>query len=356
MNRDQPYNDLPLLPPSVELETASVLKKAISANRLLAELKGAVKSIPNQSILVDGIVLQEAKLSSEIENILTTNDELYRAAADEKLATDPHAKEVLRYRQALWHGVKSLKKKPLATNLFIEIAEIIKNKNIGIRRVPGTKIANSKGQVIYTPPEGESVIRDKLSNLEKFLHAEDGIDPLIKLAVLHYQFEAIHPFVDGNGRTGRIINVLFLVEMGLLDTPILFLSHHILRTKSSYYAGLRGVTEKGDWITWVFYMLEAIETTALETHQKANNILSAMEKAKNLVQDKAPKIYSKDLIEIIFQNPYCKIRFLEKAGLAKRQTAAAYLQTLEKIGILSSVKVGREQYYINKRLVKILSK
>jgi len=356
MNPNQPYNDLPLLPPSAKLENIAILRKAITANKALAELKGAVKSIPNQGILVNGIVLQEARLSSEIENIVTTNDELYRAAADEKLAANPHAKEVLLYRQALWHGFNSLKKKPLATNLFVEIAEIIKGKNIGIRKVPGTKIANSKGEVIYTPPEGESIIRDKLSNLEKFLHAEDNIDPLIKMAALHYQFEAIHPFVDGNGRTGRIINILFLVEKGLLDSPILFLSHYILRTKPSYYTGLRNVTEKDAWIDWVMYILEAIETTALETQQRVNNILAAMENARKLVQQKAPKIYSKDLIEIIFQNPYCKIRFLEEEGLAKRQTAATYLQTLEDLGLLHSTKIGLEKYYINKQLIKILSK
>lgn len=356
MKPDQPYNELPPLPPLTDLETSAALKKAIAANRHLAELKGLVNSIPNQSILIDGIVLQEAKLSSEIENIVTTNDELYRAAADEKLATNPHAKEVLRYRQALWYGVKSLKKKPLATNLFIEIAEIIKGKNIGIRRVPGTKIASSKGETIYTPPTGESIIRDKLGNLEKFLHAEDGIDPLIKLAAIHYQFEAIHPFVDGNGRTVRIINILFLVEKGLLDSPILFLSHYILRNKTAYYTGLRGITEKGDWNTWVLYMLEAIEATALDTIHKANSILAAIEKTQQLVQTKAKKIYSKDLIEVIFQHPYCKIKFLETADIAKRQTAAVYLQTLEKIGVLESIKVGREIYYINKNLVKILSK
>jgi Fic family protein len=200
------------------------------------------------------------------------------------------------------------------------------------------------------------VIRDKLSNLEKFLHAEDEIDPLIKLATLHYQFEAIHPFVDGNGRTGRIINILFLVEKGLLDTPILFLSHYILRTKSSYYKGLRSVTESKAWIDWVMYMLEAIETTALETKQRVTNILTAMDTAKELVKAKAPKIYSKDLIETIFEHPYCKIRFLEQAGIAMRQTAATYLKTLEKIGLLRNVKIGREQYYINDELVKALSK
>lgn len=264
--------------------------------------------------------------------------------------------EVLLYRQALWHGFNSLNKKPLATNLFIEIAEIIKGKNMGIRRVPGTKIANSKREVIYTPPEGESVIRDKLSNLEKFLHADDGIDSLIKLAALHYQFEAIHPFVDGNGRTGRIINILFLAEKGLLDTPILFLSHYILRTKAAYYAGLRNVTEKNAWVDWVMYMLEAIETTALETQQRVTGINTAMDKAKELVKANAPKIYSKDLIEVIFEHPYCKIRFLEEAGIAKRQTAAVYLQTLEKLGLLQSVKMGLEKYYINKNIMKILSK
>lgn len=355
MNPNQPYNDLPFLPPTVELDNIAILKKAITANKALAELKGAVKSIPNQGILVNGIILQEARLSSEIENIVTTNDELYRAAADEKLTDNPHAKEVLLYRQALWHGFNSLKKKPLATNLFVEIAKIIKGKDIGIRKVPGTKIANAKGEVIYTPPEGESIIRDKLSNLEKFLHAEDNIDPLIKMAVLHYQFEAIHPFVDGNGRTGRIINILFLVEKGLLDSPILFLSHYILRTKPSYYTGLRNVTEKAAWIEWVMYILEAIEITALETQQRVNNILAAMDNAQKLVQQQAPKVYSKDLIEIIFQNPYCKIRFLEEAGLAKRQTAATYLQTLENLGLLHSIKIGLEKYYINKSLMKILS-
>lgn len=201
----------------------------------------------------------------------------------------------------------------------------------------------------------ESIILDKLSNLERFIHAEDGIDPLIKLAVVHYQFEAIHPFVDGNGRTGRIINILFLIEKKLLKTPVLFLSNYILRTKSSYYAGLRNVTEKGDWNNWILYILQAIETTAIETQSIIHAILKSMEKTTELVQSKAPKIYSKDLIEIIFKNPYCKIRFLEDAKLAKRQTAANYLKTLEKLGIFRSIRIGRELYYINKDLFKILS-
>jgi Fic family protein len=355
MIRNKPFNDLPLLPPSVNLEATKILKKAITANRALAELNGLANAIPNADVLVNGIVLQEARLSSEIENIVTTSDELYRAAADEKLATDPQAKEVLCYRQALWHGFEKIKKKPLSTNLFIEIVSIIKNVDIGIRRVPGTTIANSKTkEIIYTPPEGESIIREKLANLEQFMHAEDDIDPLIKLVVMHYQFEAIHPFTDGNGRTGRIVNILFLVEKELLNKPILFLSHYILKTKSAYYEGLRNVTEKNAWEEWILYMLNAIEITAGETRNKIITILDAMEKMQKIIQTKVPKIYSKDLIEVLFQNPYCKGQFLENAGIAKRQTAANYLQTLEEIGLLQKLKKGKENYYINKKLVEIL--
>jgi Fic family protein len=354
-DRNRPYNDLPLLPPAVELETPAILKKAIAAKRVLAELKGLAKLIPNQGILINGIVLQEARLSSEIENILTTNDELYKAAADERLSTDLHTKEVLRYREALWHGFQALEHRPLATNLCIEIAGIIKQSNMDIRRVPGTKIANGRGEVIYTPPEGEAVIRDKLSNLERFLHAEDNLDPLVKLAVLHYQFEAIHPFADGNGRTGRILNILFLVEQGLLDIPVLYLSHYIIHHKSAYYEGLRRVTENQDWINWVAYMLDAVETTARQTQERVLRIWGLMQEAQELVSKQAPKIYSKDLIEMVFMHPYCKIRFLEDQGIAKRQTASAYLQTLESLGLLRSRKMGREMYYINERLFQVLT-
>lgn len=355
MDKNQPYNELPLLPPKVDLDHPRILHKAINANRRLAELKGAVLSIPNQNILVNGIVLQEARLSSEIENIVTTNDELYRAAADESLTKDPQAKEILRYRQALWHGLEVLKSKPLSTNLFIEIVSIIKESKMSVRKVPGTKIA-SQNEVIYIPPEGESIIRDKLSNLEKFIHAEDNIDLLIKLAIMHYQFEAIHPFTDGNGRTGRIINILYLVEKGLLDNPILFLSHYILKTKSQYYQYLREVTEKAAWIEWICYMLEAIETTAKETQSRVMNILNAMDEVTALVKDRASQIYSKDLIETIFMHPYSKVQFIVEAGIVKRQTAAAYLKQLEELGVLRGERVGKEQYYMNTNLIHILSK
>lgn len=350
----KPYNDLPLLPPNTDLEDPTILKRAIAANRSLAELKGAVLSMPSHNVLINGIVLQEARLSSEIENIVTTNDVLYRAEADEKSAKDPHAKEVLHYREALWHGVNTLKSKPLTTNLFSEIVSLIKKREMTIRKVPGTTIKGSTGTV-YTPPEGEAVIRDKLKNLEDFIHAEDDIDPLIKLAIIHYQFEAIHPFHDGNGRTGRIINILYLIEKGLLDFPILFLSRYILRTRPEYYQNLRNVTEKQDWQTWITYILQAIQVTAEETQAQVKQVLEAMDRAKEVVSEKAPKIYSKDLIEVIFSHPYTKISALEEAGIAKREAASRYLKVLEELAILKSEKAGRDMYYINTDLVQILS-
>ena len=249
----------------------------------------------------------------------------------------------------------ALKHRPLATNLFVEIAGIIKQSDIGIRRAPGTKIANSLGEVIYTPPEGEAVIGDKLANLERFIHAEDELDPLVKLAVIHYQFEAIHPFVDGNGRTGRILNILYLVEKGLLEIPVLYLSHYIIQHKSAYYDGLRRVTEEGEWHAWVTYILDAVETTARLTQARVLHILDLMKEAQILVSTNAPKIYSKDLIEAVFMHPYCKIRFLEDRGIAKRQTASNYLQALEKMGLLKGRKIGRELYYINERLFLALT-
>jgi Fic family protein len=354
-HRDKPYNDLPLLPPPVELETRAVLKKAIAAARELAELKGAGDVIPNQAILINGIVLQEARLSSEIENIVTTNDELYQAASEDLFNAGPHTKEVLRYREALWHGFHGLNVRPLSTNLFVDLVRIIKQTDIGIRRVPGTKIANSAGDVIYTPPEGESRLRDLLANLERFIHADDGMEPLVKLAVMHYQFEAIHPFTDGNGRAGRILNILFLVEGGLLDLPVLYLSHYIIRSKAAYYEGLRRVTEEGAWEDWVLYMLDAIEATARQTRERIFRIRDLMEETQRLARERAGTAYSKDLIELIFEHPYCKIRFVERAGLAKRQTASEYLRKLESIGLLRGARAGREVYYINNALLKVLS-
>lgn len=355
-DRDKPYNDLPFLPPISELETKATLKRAIAASRAIADLRGMSKRVPNPRMMIDAIVLQEAKMSSEIENIVTTSDELYRAAADMDGMLDGHTKEVLRYRQAIWYGYEEVANRPLTTKMFVEIAQIIKQIDIDVRKTTGTKLSGANGEIIYTPPEGEQIIRDKLANLEKFIHDNKEIDPLIRLSAMHYQFEAIHPFVDGNGRTGRIVNILFLVEQGLLDMPVLFLSKYILENKSAYYEGLRSVTEEGKWEEWVLYMLEGIEITAKRTCAQIEQILALMDEVKNTINDKAKKIYSKELLETVFMHPYCKIKFLEKSGIAKRQTASEYLKNLADTGVLRAQKIGREIYYINDALIKILAK
>jgi Fic family protein len=354
-DRAQPFNDLPLLPPAVELESKVVLKQAITANRVLANLRGLAAQIPNQAVLISSIVLQEARLSSEIENIVTTNDELYRADADADGNTDAHTKEVLRYREALYHGFDALKTRPLATNLFIEIAQRIKQIEFDVLALPGTALKNGRGEVVYTPPVGEAVIRDKLANLEKFIHAEDDLDPLLKMAVMHYQFEAIHPFPDGNGRTGRILNLLFLVDKGLLDIPVLFLSRYIIANKADYYDGLRRVTELQEWENWLLFMLRAVESTAQQTFDQVTRIRNLMEEVRERVQREAPGVYSKDLVEVIFRHPYTKIQFVVDAGIAKRQTASGYLQALAKLGVLRESKHGREKYYINDALFSELA-
>jgi Fic family protein len=349
-DRLQPFNALPLLPPAIELESKAVLKQAISANRVLANLRGLAAQIPNQDVLISSIVLQEARLSSEIENIVTTNDELYRADADADGKADAHTKEVLRYREALYLGLEALKTRPLATNLFIEIAQRIKQIEFGVRVVPGTALKNNVGEVIYTPPVGEAVIREKLANLEGFIHGDDDLDPLLKMAVMHYQFEAIHPFADGNGRTGRILNLLFLVDKGLLDSPVLFLSRYFIANRAGYYDGLRQVTESRDWENWLLFMLRAVESTAQQTFDQVMRIRALMERVRERVQREAPNVYSKDLVEVIFRHPYTKIQFVVDAGIAKRQTASGYLQVLAKLGVLRESRHGREKYYINDAL------
>ena len=357
-DRSLPYNNLPLIPPyGVELETKAVLKQAIAANRALAELKGAGDSIPNQSVLVRLIGLQEAKLSSEIENIVTTNDELYRAFADNGGRTDSHTKEVLSYNTALWQGYDSLKAgRPLSTSLFEELVRTIKRNDAGVRETPGTRIVTGDGEAVYTPPEGELLLKDKLANLEQFIHADDGLDPLVKLAVLHYQFDAIHPFSDGNGRTGRILNILYLVEVGLLDIPILYLSRYIINHKSDYYTGLRCVTEESRWVEWILFMLRAVEETARIAHMLIVDIRALMQATTEKVRTELPKIYSKDLIEVLFSHPYCKSRFLEQSRIAQRQTASRYLKELSRIGVLAPpLEVGRESYYLNVSFYKLLT-
>ncbi len=354
-----PYNDLPTLPPEADIETGPILKKTIAAGRALAELKGIGETIPDQSILVNSLILQEAKASSEIENVITTNDALFRAFTAQTGQTDPATKEVLRYREALWEGFTGLHERPvLTTNLFIKIVQTIKENEAGIRKTTGTTVSNeSTGEVIYTPPEGESIIRDQLKNLEDYVHSEDDIDPLIKLSLFHYQFEAIHPFIDGNGRAGRILNILFLVFKKLLDLPVLYLSKYLIENKREYYRLLRNVTEQYEWEPWILYMLEAIENTALYTRNKILDIRELMSGTLGFAMRKLPKrVYSKELIELLFRQPYTKGQFLVDAGIAKRQTAAEYLKELEKIGILKSHKTGKENLYLNIKLFELLSK
>lgn len=355
---DKPYNDLPKLPPKLDLESPAVLKKAISANRELAELKGKAGVIPNQGILINSLILKEAKASSEIENVVTTNDKLYEAFSAGDKNYDPQTKEVLRYRQALWAGFNQLKERPLSTNLFIDIVQTIKRNESGIRDTPGTVIANpNTNKIIYWPPEGKELIRDLLGNLETFIHSdEDDLDPLIKMAVIHYQFEAIHPFDDGNGRTGRIINILYVVLEELLTLPVLYMSSYIINRKADYYRLLRKVTEERDWESWILFMLEAVERTSRETTAKIEAISELLEQTISEAKAKLPdRVYSKELIELLFEQPYCKIKFLVDKGIAQRQTAGEYLNELEKIGILRSKKPGREKLYLNTALYDLLS-
>jgi Fic family protein len=353
---DKPYNYLPPLPPDAEIETPAVLKSAIAANRSLAELKGKSESLPNPSILINSIVLQEAKSSSEIENVVTTNDKLFTALSADDSRVDLQTKEVLRYRQALWKGVEHIENHPLSTDLFIRLMQIIKETDAGIRTEPGTVIANpNTRKIIYWPPEGEELIRNLLVNLEDYIRAEDGVDPLIKMAVMHYQFEAIHPFDDGNGRTGRLLNILYLMKKELLLHPVLYLSNAIINQKQDYYNLLRGVTEQQEWEPWILFMLNAVEKTSSATMARIGQILDLLNETLELAKEKLPnRVYSKELIELLFEQPYCKVKYLVDRGIAKRQTAAEYLRELEDAGILRSKQVGRENLFVNIKLYDLL--
>ena len=354
-DRKIPYNDLPLLPPKADTETKQILRKTISAGRALAQLNGTLLNLPNPTLFIDTIYLQEAKASSEVENIITTNDELYKSlVADrktEKLAT----KEVLSYKEALWLGLEELKIKPLiTTNLCVKIVQCIKQNNASIRNTPGTKLSNTEGEIIYTPPSGEQVIREKLANLEKFINEDETIDPLIKMAILHYQFEAIHPFSDGNGRTGRILLLLYLKLSGLLNTPAIYLSEYIIKNKIEYYRCLKDVTEKNEWEDYILYMLDMIEETANKGLKRLNKITLAMEETATEIKKKLPKVYSKDLIEVLFRLPYTKRQHLIEENIGNLKTVGNYLIALEENGFLKSEKVGKEKLYLNQKLLEIL--
>jgi len=355
-NPNQPYNDLPLLPPRQELETRAIWKLCTEARVALAELKQVGEAIPNQAMLINTIPLLEAQASSEIENIVTTTDRLFRFADNVGNQTDAATKEALRYRTALYQGSQTIQQRPVNTNLAVELCRIIKDTQLDIRRVPGTKLANDQtGEVIYTPPEGESLLRDKLSNWERFLHDQEELDPLVRMAVGHYQFEAIHPFTDGNGRTGRILNILYLVEQGLLTLPVLYLSRYIIQHKSDYYRLLLHVTKDEDWHSWLIFMLNAIIDTANWTTTKIHTVRELLEHTVNYVRQREPGLYSHELIDQIFIQPYCRIGNLVQAGIGHRETASNYLKKLCEISVLEEIKMGREKLFLHPKLLRILA-
>lgn len=356
-DKSKPFNNLPLLPPKADLETKEILTKTIKASRALAQLNGAIRNLPNPSLFLDTLHLQEAKASSEIENIITTNDDLYRAVVADKKFDNLATKEVISYKEAIWLGFRSLEKKPfITTNLCIDIVQCIKQNTAGIRTTPGTTLSNTKGEIIYTPPSGEDVIREKMTNLETFINSNDTIDPLIKMAISHYQFEAIHPFSDGNGRTGRILLLLQLKLEQLLDIPALFLSEYIIKHKDKYYKGLRAVTERNDWSVFIIYMLDMVEKTAIKGLDRLESIIQLMESTGQEIKEKLPKVYSKDLVEVIFKLPYTKRQNLIDAGLGTPKTVGNYLIELEKKGFLKSIRVGKEKLYLNEGLMNVLEK
>lgn len=350
----QPYNQLPHLPPLVDIETKPILKSCIEGRAMLAELKQAIKLLPNPSMLINIIPLLEAKASSEIENIVTTTDRLFRYA-DQESRADPATKEALRYRTALLQGYKGLQSRPFTMSLCVSICQALRGIDLDIRSTPGTKLINDlSGEVIYTPPEGKALLMELLKNIDDYLRADNGVDPLIKMAVMHYQFEAIHPFTDGNGRTGRILNLLYLLETQLLELPCLYLSGYIIKHKSGYYEFLRSVTSKGEWEPWVLYMLTAVEKTARWTLQKVHAILRVFHETIEKVRVEAPEVYSRELIEVLFTQPYCRIINVVEAGIAKRETASKYLKRLARLGLLHEVEEGKEKLFLNRSLLKVL--
>ena len=356
-NAEFPYNDLPALPPPVDqIETHQILKRCINARVALAELKQAAELIPNSAVLVNALPLLEARASSEIENIVTTTDKLFEFADIAEDRADAATKEALRYRTALYEGTKMVQRRMLSTDMAIQICSTIKGLELDIRSEPGTTLRNRmSGTTIYTPPVGQKLLIEMLDNWADFMHRNTDIDPLVRMAVQHYQFEAIHPFADGNGRTGRILNILFLVEHGWLDSPILYLSRYIIQNKASYYRLLAKVTSEQDWAPWILFILSGVEETCTWTTDKIKSIRELMEHTGQFVQKRLPKIYSWELVELLFKQPYCRIGNLVDTGIAKRQTASVYLKLLCELGVLREIKSGRENIFVHPKYIELLS-
>lgn len=352
---DKPYNDLPRLPPQADVETRAVLKQCITARAALGELKQAALRIPNQGMLINTLPLLEARASSEIENIVTTTDKLFRNVGSEDHA-DPATKEALRYGRALFEGFKTLNEHPLSTRTAERICSTIKGVEMTVRKVPGTALVNNATkEIVYTPPENENRLRDLLANWEQYIHAETDMDPLIRLAIGHYQFEAIHPFTDGNGRTGRVLNSLFLIQEGLLTLPILCLSRYIIENQAGYYRLLRNVTSDKEWEPWLLYIIKGVEETANWTTAKIDAINALSIHTTHYVRKRLPKIYSHELINLIFRLPYCRISNLISEGIAKRQTASSYLKKLTEIGVLAETETTKEKLFVHPKLIALLT-
>jgi len=342
---------------NINLKTNKILEQLTLSSRALAELKGYANTIPNMHILINAVTINEAKDSSAIENIVTTHDDIYKVLTESGYKEE-NAKEVVDYRNAIWLGYEQIKKDNfINTNTIVKIQGTIEHNNAGIRKLPGTELKNSiTGETIYTPPQNEQEIREYLKNLEDFINdTEDSIDPLIKVCLIHYQFESIHPFYDGNGRTGRILNMLYLVLNNLIDSPILYLSKYINKTKQEYYKLFNEVRDNNNFEDWILYILKGIEITSKETIELIEKIQSEMKNYKEEFRNKLPKIYSKELLESLFYEVYTKISHIEKTCDVTRITATSYLNQLEEIGLLESEKIGREKIYKNTRLISLLS-
>lgn len=354
---------IPHLPLSYDLETKAVLKQLNQANRRLAELKGVALTIPNENILVSTLTLQEAKDSSEVENIVTTQDDLYQGAAESfsNFIANAATKEVLNYREALQHGFHLVKEKGVLTSSVIkEIQKMLEHNSAGFRSVPGTALKRSDGKTVYTPPQDKQTILELMDNLERFINYDrlSELDPLIKLAIIHHQFESIHPFYDGNGRTGRIICVLYLVLTGCLDLPILYLSRYITHNKGEYYRLIQAIRDNNEdnaeeWEAWILFMLKGIEETAIETTRLVKGISKLMAEFKTVLRPKFGKQYRHELLNNLFFHPYTKVEFLEKELMVSRITANRYLNALVKTGLIERIKIGRSYYYMNLPLMNL---
>ena len=348
-----PHNALPPMPGADVLETAATLRASIRARDAIAQLTRVAARIPNPAIVINAIPILEARDSSRIENIITKSDSLFRHQALAEDA-DPATKEALRYRTALLAGVRSLHERPLSSRTAIDIVQTLLGTDVGTRKTPGTTLRNAvTGETIYTPPEGETVLRDMLAEWERSVH-DESVDPLIRMAASHYQFEAIHPFIDGNGRTGRILNTLLLVEAGFVDTPILYLSRFIVSRRDEYYALLAGVTYDAAWEPWIEFMLEGLRETAAWTSDMIARIDTLMGEVHDKVMNSSGQAIPYDALEVIFTYPYARISTIVDLGIAQRQTASRYLKHLAALGVIEQVATGREKLYVNRRLLEVL--